>query len=63
MLAGKVSSRSDRFNVLGYQALHIHFCYIVVDAQKFPASSESFREIDLILMFGVFFYFYISHDC
>lgn len=31
MLAGKVPSGSDRFNILGYQALHIHLCPAVMD--------------------------------
>ena len=53
MLAGKGSSGPDWFNVLSNQALHIHFCFAVMDPQEVPAGFESFREVHLIFIFCI----------
>ena len=41
MLPGKGSSRPDWFNVLGDQALHIHFRFAVMDSKEIPADFEA----------------------
>ena len=53
MLAGKGSSGPGWFNVLGNQALHIHFCFAVMNPQEVPAGFESFRKVYLIFIFCI----------
>ena len=48
MLAGKGSSGPDGFDILGDQALHIHFRPAVMDPQEIPAGFESFRKVHLV---------------
>ena len=50
MLAGKGSSGPDGFDILGDQALHIHFRPAVMDPQEIPAGFESFRKVHLVFM-------------
>ena len=50
MLAREGSSRPDRFNVLSDQALHIHFCYTIMDAKKITACLTRFWKIHLIFI-------------
>jgi len=52
MLAGKGPSRSDRFEILGYQTLHIHFRPAIMDPQEIPAGFESFRKVHLVFIFS-----------
>ncbi len=52
MLAGKGPSGPDRFDIPGYQALHIHFCPAVMDPQEIPADLESFRKVHLVSIFS-----------
>lgn len=52
MLAGKGPSGPDRFDILGYQALHIHFRPAVMDPQEIPAGFESFRKVRLVFIFS-----------
>ena len=56
VLAGKGSSGSDRFSILSYQALHIHFCFLIMDPEEITACFKRFWEIHLIYMFGFFFF-------
>ena len=50
MLAGEGSSGPDRLNILGDQALHLHFCYAIVLAKKIAAYFARLREICLIFV-------------
>lgn len=51
MLVGKGSSGPDGFDILGYQALHIHFCPVVMELQEVPADFENFRKVHLVFNF------------
>lgn len=51
MLPGKGSSGPDWFNVLGDQALHIHFRFAVMDSKEIPADFEGFCKVRLVFIF------------
>lgn len=54
MPAGKGPSGPDRFDIPGYQTLHIHFRPAVMDPQEIPAGFESFRKVHLVFIFSSF---------